>query len=68
VVGGGASYAVRCDAYGEIVPRLGVLKGKNPKPAASLNELRDRVAKYAGYQRQEFTATMRMLIDAAGSR
>ena len=79
ITGGTAAYAARCSAYAEalrvmapaqatgasLFGRLGDPAGQQ---ASALVNLRDRVGKYDGAQRPEFSSAMAILLEAAALR
>ena len=75
---GAAAYAVRCKAYDEIIqvlaptaggaPLLGRLAEALGQQKTALAAVGDRVGKYTGSQRYEFTTATRTLHDAAASQ
>jgi hypothetical protein len=78
VENGTAVYAARCAAYADIIQimaptqaggsLLGRLGEALKQQGTTLAAVRDRVASYTGASRQEFTATMRTLLDTASAQ
>ena len=75
---GTAAYAVRYAAYADIIQimaptqaggsLLGRLGEALKQQGSTLTAVRDRVSKYTGASRQEFTAAMRTLLDTASAQ